>query len=936
MLLGRDQEREQIGTVVAGARRGEGGALLIAGEPGIGKTSLLEEAIGRAGDLGVIRTAGIEAEANLPYASLGEAVAPLLDLLPRLAEPRADAIKAALALGTPAGPPADRFATCAAFVSLLTLAAQREPLLVVVDDAQWLDTPSAECLAYGARRLRSTRVAMLVSARPGRDGPLLGSRAIERLDLPQLGNEDARALLKASTPEAAAAVVDRLVELAAGNPLALRELPARLSERERLGLEPVDHVPLGGGALLEAFEARLAALAPDDRAAVVVASAAVDREPGPVVSACRDLGIPTSALERAEDAGVLSVSEQRLSFTHPLVKAVAYERTGPAERRRAHKALAAHCDDDARAWHLAAATVGPDDDVADLLEAAARRASVRGAHSVAADALQRAAGFSEQDEARAHRIYGAALAAALGGDYHRCAGLLEPLTEIDDALQRARIRHTIALVTMTGGIRSITGAHVRLSEEAERVLAIDPPTAAAMHADAALLAGVGGQVSAGLPAARRAVAVLPEDAPPMIRCRVHALFGIGRALTGNARDARDSLDEAGRLLAESGSLSPATQSAVLGLHARVCTGQEETLRSEIARLVEMAEQADTFGLFPYLLGVSADVAYRVGDWAAAAGASTSVAHAEEYGQRGILPFCLVISGRLRAAVGETEQARAELEHAAALARELGAGMVDYWVAATLGFLELGLGRADQAIFELERAEAHAARSGLEDPTFVPWAPDLVEAYLRAGRPGDANRASASLGRRAARADVPLAHALAARCRGLIAEDGFDQDFELALAQHAHSVVPFETARTLLAYGSRLHRVRRRVEARKRLRAAREVFDDLGARPWIARTDAELRAAGAIRRDPTADPDQLSAQEMNVALAVSEGATNREVAARMFLSPKTIDFHLGRIYRKLGIHSRTELAALAARGELQAPAASRAGEPAAPPDDVRRS
>ena len=918
MLLGRDQEREQIGTLVAGARRGEGGALLIAGEPGIGKTSLLEEAIARAGDLGVIRTAGIEAEANLPYASLGEAVAPLLDLLPRLAEPRADAIRAALALGTPAGPPADRFATCAAFLSLLTFAAQREPLLVVVDDAQWLDTPSAECLAYAARRLTGTPVAMLVSARPGREGPCSD---LVRSSAWTCRSSATRTLGRCSGPRRPRP--PRRSSTAWSSWRRVTRWPCAScrpgsANASGSGLEPVDHVPVGGGALLEAFEARLAALAPDDRAAVVVASAAVDREPGPVVSACRDLGIPTSALERAEDAGVLSVSEQRLSFTHPLVKAVAYERTSPAERRRAHKALAAHCDDDARAWHLAAATVGPDDDVADLLEAAARRASVRGAHSVAADALQRAAGFSEQDEARADRIYGAALAAALGGDYHRCAGLLEPLTEIDDALQRARIRHTIALVTMTGGIRSITDAHLRLGEEAERVLAIDPATSAAMHADAALLAGVGGQVSAGLPAARRAVAVLPEDAPPMIRCRVHALFGIGRALTGNARDARDSLDEAGRLLAESGSLSPATQSAVLGLHARVCTGQEETLRSEIARLVEMAEQADTFGLFPYLLGVSADVAYRVGDWAAAAGASTSVAHAEEYGQRGILPFCLVISARLRAAVGETEQARAELEHAAALAQELGAGMVDYWVAATLGFLELGLGRADQAIVELERAEAHAARSGLEDPTFVPWAPDLVEAYLRAGRPGDAKRASASLGRRAARADVPLAHALAARCRGLIAEDGFDQDFELALAQHAHSVVPFETARTLLAYGSRLHRVRRRVEARKRLRAAREVFDDLGARPWIARTDAELRAAGAIRRDPNADPDQLSAQEMNVALAVSEGATNREVAASMFLSPKTIDFHLGRIYRKLGIHSRTELAALAARGELEAP------------------
>ena len=228
---------------------------------------------------------------------------------------------------------------------------------------------------------------------------------------------------------------------------------------------------MAGAALLEAFESRLAALGPDDRAAVVVASAAVDRELAPVVAACRDLGIETSALERAETAGVLTIGEGRIGFAHPLLKAVAYERTTPAERRRAHGALAGHCGPDARAWHLAAATVGPDAEVADLLDGAARRAIARGAHSVAADALQRAAGFSEDAETRSRRLYGAALAAAIGGAYDRCAAMLEPLAEIDDPLLRANIRHTLAVVTMTGGIRVAPDAHVRLQRRGRA----DPP-----------------------------------------------------------------------------------------------------------------------------------------------------------------------------------------------------------------------------------------------------------------------------------------------------------------------------------------------------------------------------------------------------------------------------------------------------------------------------
>ena len=923
MLLGRDPELKRIGGLMARAREGSGGALLFVGEPGIGKTSLLAEAAAEAAGMRVIEAAGIESEANLPYALVGEAVTPLLDGIDELPEPQAGAIRAALALAPSPEAPASRFATCAAFLGLLTRAADREPVLMVVDDAHWLDASSAECFAYAARRLESARVALLVAARPGAGGPLLAAGALEHHALSGLDPGDARAVLGTSAPEAPSNVVEALVEVAAGNPLALRELPAQLTDDQRLGLESIDPAPIAGAALLDAFEAQLAALGAEERSAVLVASAALDRKLAPMIAACRELGIGIEAIERAEAAGVLRMGDDRFSVSHPLVRAVAYERSAPAERRRAHRALAQHCGPDESAWHLAAAAVGPDADVADLLEGTAARATARGAHRAAADALQRAAELSQEPAVRCRRLYGAALAAAIGGAYDRCAVLLGELTDADDPLLRARARHGLAVVMMTGGIGIAPDAPEALSEEAELIAPVRPATAAAMHADAALLAGTAGNFRLGAAAARRASAVLPGDASPLFRSQVVAMAGTTAALTGEAREARGLLDEAGELLARVDSLSPAFQSVVLGLHARVCTGQERALGIELARLIEIALEADTFGLLPFLLGVAADVAYRVGDWEAAAAASRSADLAAEHGQGGILPFCLIVGARLRAARGETPRARAELERGIALAEEIGAMTVVNWGRAALGFLELGAGRTDEAIAALEPVRAFAEASGLEDPVYVPWAPDLVESYVRAGRLADAERASSALDRKAARAGVPLSAALAARCRGLVANRDFDRHFGHALDRHEAADAPFEAARTKLAYGSRLHRARRRRESREQLRAALGTFERLGAQPWIDRCTAELRAAGALRRDPIADPDELSPQEIRVAIAVAAGATNKEVAAKLYLSPKTIEFHLGRAYRKLGIHSRTELATLVAEGGL----GSHSGEPA---------
>jgi ATP/maltotriose-dependent transcriptional regulator MalT len=504
----------------------------------------------------------------------------------------------------------------------------------------------------------------------------------------------------------------------------------------------------------------------------------------------------------------------------------------------------------------------------------------------------------------------------MGGGYDRGIALLEPIAADEGSAIKTPVRHLLAMVTLVGGNHPAIDNHRALSEEADRVLDADPAMAATMHADAGVISVVGGDCVAALRSAQRAAEVLPGDAPATTRCQALSILGLTLALRGDAAGARDALDRASLLLTDVDPLSPAAQSISFALHGRICTGQTEQLRAEVISLGSTARESGVQGLVPYYLLVAADSAYRLGDWA---GAERDIAEAVEIAdhshQHGPLSIGLVVSARLRAARGEQDLARDEADRAIELARPTGYDATPLWAHSMLGFLELGLGRTGEAIAELEEAERRIERAGLEDPVIVPWAPDLVEAYARAGRDEDAARIAAALGERAERSGLPLAAALAARSRGLVAGEGFDAEFARALEHHDLGDAPFERARTLLAWGGRQHRARRRVDARDRMREALSEFERLGAVPWAERTRAELRAAGALRREPVGDPDELTAQEVRVAVAVARGATNREVAGELFLSPKTIEFHLSRVYRKLGISSRTELAGLVAEGEL---------------------
>jgi ATP/maltotriose-dependent transcriptional regulator MalT len=393
------------------------------------------------------------------------------------------------------------------------------------------------------------------------------------------------------------------------------------------------------------------------------------------------------------------------------------------------------------------------------------------------------------------------------------------------------------------------------------------------------------------------------------------MLGWALILRGKTSQARRVLAEAARVGEALDPLGPDWLWLHLVLRCDVPLGKFERARAASLELCQRAREAGALAALGGMLLVAADTAFRLGDWDAAdTAALEAIRVAGEVGQPAVVGWVLTIRVRILAAQGRPEEARAAAQAGLRIAEadRISAGL--RFVHAALGFLELGLDRPGAAISELERVERMVEGTGMEEPVIVPWEQDLVEAYVRQGRAGDARRVLARLERLAERTGSPIARAAAARCRGMV-DDDFEPAFTEALTLEDQRPMPFERARTLLAFGRRLHRARRRAEARDRLLAARHGFEQLRAGAWAGQAEAELRAAGARRREP--DDNALTPQELRVATAVQRGASNRDIAADLFLSPKTVEFHLRQIYRKLGVHSRTQL--IAALGERDEPA-----------------
>jgi DNA-binding CsgD family transcriptional regulator len=892
VILSRGSELSALDELVAGVRAGRGGALVVRGEPGIGKTTLLT-AIAERDDVTVLRARGVETEAELAFSALSDLLSPVASTLGALPAPQSAALAAALALGPPA--PGDRLAVCVATVGLLTSAA---PALALVDDLHWLDAASRECVLYAARRAADAGFGLVLASREAApDG-------LPELALGPLDRDAAFELLKRRAGDLAPSVAAALVDAAAGNPLALVELPGTLTAGQRSGAAEIELPIAPGRRMLAAYAGRLGELDHAARQALLVAAAHTGTDLA-TLSACSDV----QRLTQAEDRGLVGIDATDVRFAHPIIRGAVYHGAAPGERRRAHRALAGALDGERRAWHLAAATIGCDEDVARELERAARAAASRRGFASAAAAFERAARLSPDPHASARRLLAAGQAAGAAGAPDRALALLEEAAG-DDGLHARAVHARCRIMVWAGEPADATRALIDGAAHAG-----DPVLAATMLADAANGCTATNAYHRAEELAERAVELLGDRGEPAARGAVLTMLGWTLVLRGRARRAREVLRQAEAIAVGFDPLGPHWPWLHLILRVRVPLEEFERARRDGLALADRAREAGALATLGSGLIVAADAAFRLGDWATAGDATREAMRvAGETGQQAWHGYALTTHARLASARGEEAQARDAVATALNIAEASGISSGLRFVHGAHGFLELSLERVPEAVAALEAAERLVAGSGHEEPTLVPWLPDLIEAYARDGDAGGARRILAMLERQALRTGTAFPAAAAARCRGML-EDDFDAEFEEALRQHDRRPMPFERARTLLAYGRRLHRVRRRAEARDTLREALRAFESLGASAWSEQAQHELRAAGGRRR---ARDGGLTPQEQRVVAAVRRGASNREVAAELFLAPKTVEFHLRQIYRKVGVRSRTQLVALLADEPMAAP------------------
>jgi DNA-binding CsgD family transcriptional regulator len=592
-------------------------------------------------------------------------------------------------------------------------------------------------------------------------------------------------------------------------------------------------------------------------------------------------------------------------FRHPLVRSAILEATPPRRRRAAHRALAAASGGERRAWHLAGAAVGPDGRAAAALAEVGARLRERADPVGASRALERAADLTADPGRRVDRLLAAAGQAHLALRPEAALVLLDRALEAGaGALQLADAERLRARIVIWQG--ELAAAHRRLVDAAESVLGLDAGRATGMLADAALVLLMAGRTREGIATARRAWEVSGGGGPEA-RMAARASLGWALILRGSWRVGYPLVIESA---GAPGDLTGVRDPVNLARECAIWVEDWAAAEAILPQLVARTRAAGAVGALAYPLGCLADLEYRTGRWAAAlAHASEAVQVAEETGQRA--SFALAKLTRIEAARGDEAPCRAHAAELVAAARGLGFGSLEAYACAAVGALELGSARPAAAVGPLRTAMRLAEAGGMEEPGVDFFWPDLVEAHVRVGDGRGALAALRGFAAVAERAGRPWTGSALARCRGLIASEGeIDRHFAEAERLLDGSPMPFERARTALAHGERLRRARRRREARLRLGAALGIFEELGAAAWAERARAELRASGArarSRREPAGD--ELTAQELTVAQAVVEGASNREVAARLFVSPKTVEGHLGSIYRKLGVRSRTQLAAL---------------------------
>ncbi|GGR38457.1 AAA family ATPase [Streptomyces netropsis] len=908
MVLGRERERNELAALLDDAREGLSRALVVRGPAGIGKSTLLDDLVDAAQpDVRVLRAVGVESEVELPFAGLHQVLRPLLPGLDRLPAPQAGALRAVFGLETTS---ADRFLVALAVLTLLSDACEEAPALVLVDDAHWLDPASAEALVFVARRLEAEGLAMVFAIRTGAgrfDAP-----GVPDLHLGPLPGEVAEQLLERSAPEAVRSVRLRLLSEAGGNPLALRELPAALDPDQLSGSAALPECLPLNDRLQQIYHSRRAEL--PARYSDVLLLAAVEND-GDLAAILRAGGDPDAAiagLSAAAAAGLIDLGEQRVLFTHPLIRSATYQAASLTERRAAHLALAHAMDeeDERRVWHLAAATIGTDDTVAGLMATLADRSRRAGGATTASRALRRAAALASSPRVRARWLIDAAECAWTAAEPSQATALLdeaESLTSTPELRARsAQVRGAITHASSDPAIACRTlmdGA--RLVLESDALLAGEMLVMAARSAWVANTPRQLGEIAALLDRSDRATSGVSDHFMAQLRW----LRSLAPEQTPIAVPwSHTPQASAARVPAWLSSTDPKpwVWPPVFLPHMM---GDTATTLDAYQRAVDTLRRNGAVGALPMSVAPLVALQLITGQWTVAmANGAEALFLADETGQLGAASHLRAMLAWIAAARGDSERCRELAAESLAISvpRRIASSIaVSHWA---LGLNALAERKAPTAARLLREVVTPGAPA---EHFMMGWLvlPDLVEASLRAGQVEEARRALKEFECQAIPARLPELRATWLRCRALLAPDD-EADALFGAALDAPAASAFDTGRTHLLYGEWLRRVRRIKDAREHLHQAVSSFSLVGAEPWADTARHELRAAGELLEEPGTDTGEawsaLTPRERQIVRLVAQGMSNSDIAAQLFLSPRTVGYHLYKVFPKLGLTSRSQL------------------------------
>jgi DNA-binding CsgD family transcriptional regulator len=913
-LVGRRAECQALDRLVREALAGQSRVVVLRGEAGIGKSALLRHVSEQAGGWHVARAEGVQSEMELAYSGLHQLCAPMLGHLDRLPVPQHDAL--ATVFGRSTAPAPEPFLVGLATLTLLAEFAERHPLLCIVDDAQWLDGASAQILGFVGRRLVAERVALVCAARAGvGDSVLTG---LPELSLHGLGDSDARALLLASVyGPLDAAVCEQIILESHGNPLALLELPRSWNVGDLAGGFGLPAGQPVGGKIEQSYAERLRLLPTETQLLVLAAAAEPLGDPVLLHRAAGALGTDLAASDPAQDAGLLRVGG-RVEFAHPLVRSASYRAATAEDRHRVHRALAeatdAARDPDRRAWHRARATAEPDDEVAAELERSAGRAQARGGLAAAAAFLQQSTALTQSSERRAGRAIAAAQASLQVGAFDAALGLLATAEAgLSDELQRAQVellRGRIAAATNAG-----SEAPAELLKAARRLERLDVTLARGTYLDAwgaALFAGRLAHADANLLAVSQAARAAPRPRGAPSACDL-LLDGLAALVTDGRAAAAPALTPAVRAFrGDEVSIEQWLQWGVLASSAAVALWDFESWDAVSTRQIELARSAGALTLLSVALNGQGMIATWRGEFEAAASLTAEDDALKEATGVRIAPYGAML---LAAYQGRTAEASRLTDATIADAENRGEGLGIDLARWTTAILHNGLGRYEEALVAAEQAGEDTPRLFISA-----WAlPELIEAAVKSGQNQIAADALTRFGEATDAGDAEWAAGIQARSRALVSEDeAAERFYRDGIERLGRTQLRPELGRAHLLYGEWLRRESRRLDAREQLTAAHDLFGAVGMEAFAERARLELVATGMkVRTRTNQVGDDLTRQEEQIARLARDGLSNPEIGARLFISPRTVEWHLRKVFTKLGISSRGELRAALRTSERDA-------------------